>query len=219
MSTYLITNDSFVQSMVEYSSSGTSSPEPSSKLFPSSAMAPSQPPLGPRSSLTGLLPPSSLRSLSLLISYSLISATETGLNCCVVQAVPSSVPFYKVPDYSPQGEIRNSRQDTVIPQLHQTFHGTLKPARGIRPPDPIPHRTRIHRRIPEALLPREKRRLRVRGRPADTRAHNKDMRSLRNPENEIPNLEHRELALPDLLGTPKGIAALSEFITFTFTGE
>ena len=35
--------------------------------------------------------------------------------------------------------------------------------------------------------------------------------------------EYRELALPELLGTPKGIAALSEFIrgsgAFTFTGE
>jgi len=35
--------------------------------------------------------------------------------------------------------------------------------------------------------------------------------------------EHHELALPELLGTPKGIAALAEFIkdsgAFTFTGK
>ena len=45
---------------------------------------------------------------------------------------------------------------------------------------------RVHRRIREAVLPREKRRLRVRGRPADMRAHHKDMRPLRNPAKETP---------------------------------
>ena len=49
------------------------------------------------------------------------------------------------------------------------------------------------------------------------------MRPIRTPANEAQGRAPRRIALPELLGTPKGIAALSEFIkdsgAFAFTGE
>ena len=70
--------------------------------------------------------------------------------CCVV---PSSVPFYEVPDYAPQGEICK-----ILPTLNPTKHFTE-----------LQNQREVFGRLIQC---------------------------------------HTELALPELLGAPKGIAAL-----------
>jgi len=49
------------------------------------------------------------------------------------------------------------------------------------------------------------------------------MHPLQNHRGSLQDDDNREIALPELLGTPKGIAALAEFLqdsgAFTFTGE
>ncbi|KIJ93007.1 hypothetical protein K443DRAFT_13191 [Laccaria amethystina LaAM-08-1] len=85
-----------------------------------------------------------------------------------------------------------------IPQPHQTFFRTERPMRSLWMPSTIPYWTRIHWRILQAVLRA----------PAA---------SGENPQAKL------DLALPELLGTPKGIAALTDFIrdssTFMLTGE
>jgi hypothetical protein len=85
----------------------------------------------------------------------------------------------------------------------------------------MPHWSRVHRRIPQGVLPREKCRLRVLRKLTNLRTHSKSMYPIHKSPGKPAG--RKQIALPELLGTPKGIAALTEFLkhsgAFIFTGE
>jgi hypothetical protein len=83
-----------------------------------------------------------------------------------------------------EGPVRNIEQNPPIPQPHDTLYRAPKSTGGVRPPNTMPHWPRIHGRIPQTVLPREERCMRMRGNPTNPRAHPQNMHTLHKPPGE-----------------------------------
>ena len=94
----------------------------------------------------------------------------------------------------------------------------LNPSQHFTALGPMPYRPSIHREFRKQFFPEKSVNCEC-GKPLQTREH--IIRTCARYEGQQGKL--REVALHELLGTPKGIAALTEFIkdpdAFTFTGE
>ena len=105
--------------------------------------------------------------------------------------------------------------------LHKPYDPPPKKALTLVQHQSINQVVGVHGRIPEAVLPRGGRSLRMRKEPANPRTHHKNMHpGLRKPSEKQD--ENPEIALPELPGSPNGIAALTTFLqgsgAFTFAG-
>ena len=86
----------------------------------------------------------------------------------------------------------------------------------------MPHRARLHSRIPQTGFPGESVNCAC-GEDLQTREHIPRMCTRYTGHRGSLRDENREIAFPELLGAPKGIAAFTAFLqdsgAFTFTGE
>lgn len=88
--------------------------------------------------------------------------------------------------------IGNLQQNLAVPKPHQSLHRAQGPRRGVRPPSPMSHRTRIHRRIMQTALSWGKHRLRMRRGPSNPFTHPKNVHPLHKPSGKSTGRKPRD---------------------------